>query len=382
MYTTSRKRILVLSLAWYPLESGGEVAPRHIIDLSPDYDFDVVTYRFDPSWPKEERVGRASVFRLPACNKYHWMWRAFWFSVGRHRKCPYDAFWSIMAGYAGGVAYWLKVIFRHTPLLLTLQEGDPFAHIAKRVGIFSIFFRGLFRRANVIQAISLYLAKWGREMGHKGEPVVIPNGVALEKFQMQSKKATGEASFPKNGRQVVLVGACRLVPKNGIDIIIRALAHLPENVIYRNPGKDEKGLKKELLLLARELGVSHRVELLEDIPLSEIPAHLHAGDIFVRPSRSEGLGASFLEAMAAGLPIIATEVGGIPDFLTHEKTGLFTKVDDPEDLARRIRRLMEDAQLRLCLAAAGPALVRERYSWDTVAKRMQTEVFTKLFPGS
>ena len=100
-------------------------------------------------------------------------------------------------------------------------------------------------------------------------------------------------------------------------------------------------------------------------------------DIFARASRSEGLGSSFLEAMAAGLPIIGTAVGGIPDFLKDGETGLFTKVDNPTDLAQKIKLLMENNGLCGQIAKTGQELVFKNYSWVNISHRM-SEILSRL----
>ena len=81
--------------------------------------------------------------------------------------------------------------------------------------------------------------------------------------------------------------------------------------------------------------------------------------------------------MAAGLPVVATEVGGIPDFLTNEQTGLFCKVQDPKDLAKQVRRLMEDSALSEKIRKNGQDLVRNEYTWDNISDNMNT-IFTTL----
>ena len=95
------------------------------------------------------------------------------------------------------------------------------------------------------------------------------------------------------------------------------LPKLPENVhfIVLGVGPDEVMLKK----LVKHERVESRVQFLGQIEHNEMPLYLKACDIFIRPSRSEGMGNSFIEAMAAGLPVIATQEGGIADFLFDEK---------------------------------------------------------------
>ena len=117
-----------------------------------------------------------------------------------------------------------------------------------------------------------------------------------------------------------------------------------------------------------------------------MPQYLSAADVFARPSLSEGLGSAFLEAMAAGLPVIGTAVGGIPDFLkdpsTHsgQATGLFCNVNDPWDLAEKIKTLLTDRELRTKLIDNGRKLVAEKYDWDIIAEKFE-EIYTKQYHG-
>ena len=100
--------------------------------------------------------------------------------------------------------------------------------------------------------------------------------------------------------------------------------------------------------------------------------------MFVRPSLSEGLGNSFLEAMAAGVPIIGTNVGGIPDFLIDPSTGsrqaatgLFCETANPKSIAEKIELLLTDEDLRQKLIINGKKAVAEKYDWDKIAARMK-----------
>ena len=102
-----------------------------------------------------------------------------------------------------------------------------------------------------------------------------------------------------------------------------------------------------------------------------MPAYLWMSDIFIRPSLSEGMGNSFIEAMAAGVPIIGTRVGGIPDFLVDGETGLFCEVRDSQSIADKINILLSDEALRQSLIANGRKIVSEKYNWDGIAGRMK-----------
>jgi glycosyltransferase involved in cell wall biosynthesis len=105
-----------------------------------------------------------------------------------------------------------------------------------------------------------------------------------------------------------------------------------------------------------------------------MPQYLHISNIFIRPSRSEGLGNSFLEAMAAGIPVIATPVGGIPDFLKDGETGLFCEVDNPRSIAQKVEKLLKDKESREYIVKNARKMVEEKYQWEAIAERMK-EIF-------
>jgi glycosyltransferase involved in cell wall biosynthesis len=222
-----------------------------------------------------------------------------------------------------------------------------------------------------VQAISTFLGKWARVRGFTGPLEIIPNGVDTAKFA--GKK------IPHDG--VVLITASRLVHKNAIDDIIHALVFLPDTRLeILGTGAEETALKK----LAVELGVAERVAFKGFVPNQELPVHLHAADIFVRPSRSEGMGNSFIEAFAAGLPVIATQEGGIADFLfdakrnsDQEPTGWAVDADNPGQIAAAVKEIVGNPVEAAKVIANARKLALERYDWDLIAERMKTEVFEK-----
>ena len=104
----------------------------------------------------------------------------------------------------------------------------------------------------------------------------------------------------------------------------------------------------------------------------ELPKFYAAADVFCRPSLSEGLGNSFLEAMAAGAPVVATPVGGIPDFLQDGKTGWFCRVNDPASIAEKIKYILDEQNKHKVTEVINNAkqMVLEKYSWDGIAAQM------------
>ena len=118
--------------------------------------------------------------------------------------------------------------------------------------------------------------------------------------------------------------------------------------------------------------------------MMDLPGYLKICDIFIRPSLSEGLGNSFLEAMVAGIPVIATPVGGIPDFLfdpeknpDKESTGLFCEIRNPESIAKQVLRLIENSELRARIINNAKAMTIKKYDWDKIAQEFKTSLNKK-----
>lgn len=386
-------KIGIFSLAYIPFVGGAEIAVKEITDRLPDRDFVCFTYHFNPNWPMEDNIGNVRVIRLGKGGKnyygkfswkFFYIFRAWRAAEKMHKKQSFDVIWAMMASYGGFAALLFKLRHPEVPMLLTLQEGDSESHILLRVNIFYPLWRMIFKKADYIQTISNYLADFARRHGAKCPVEVVPNGVNLEKYNSM----LGRSDLPniKTGnfrrsdlQKLSIITTSRLVYKNGVDVLIKAMAELKNIHATRytlkilGSGPDEQKLKN----LAKELGVADGIEFLGHVEPEKIPNYLAQADIFARPSRSEGLGNSFLEAMAAGLPIIGTPVGGITDFIKDQVTGLFTKVDDPADLAEKIKLLMDDADLRQKISQNGQRLVFEKYSWDNVAEQISV-IFNNL----
>lgn len=361
-----KKRILIFSTAYLPLLGGAEIAVKEITDRLPEFEFVMVTARMRKDLPARERMGNIDVYRIGKGNALDKI-RLIVFGPAFARTLgSFAALWAIMASYAGFSALRYKKMYPAVPYLLTLQEGDSRRHIYARVWWCWPYFKQIFRRADLIQAISRYLGQWAKDMGTTCTITVIPNGVALDVFR----------PFVGRRKRLHIVTVSRLVKKNGIDTIIESLLFLPSGTTLSIIGTGEDG--RHLRALARQLGVLARVSFLGMVPQERIPHILQTAEVFCRPSRSEGLGNAFLEAMAVGVPVVGTSVGGIPDFLRDGETGLFCRVNDPKDLALKIKRIFGNSLLAEHLSCSGLALVKERYHWNTIARQMK-EIFNSLF---
>jgi len=367
------KKILIFSLAYYPRVGGAEVAIKEITDrLGSEYSFDLITARFNRTALRQERMGAVMVHRLgvgvPLLDKFWLPWGGALYARALHKKHAYDAWWCMMATFGSGAAYLAKIIFRiRVPIVLTLQEGDSEAHIRYRWGgLIGLSWWLALRRTQMLTVISSYLAERAKVYGYKGPLEIISNGVDIQKF----------SGAPTAHGGIVLIHTGRLVHKNAVDDIICALKLLPQEVRLRlvGIGPDEPLLRA----LAKKLGVEARVEFMGFVDQAQLPALLHAADIFIRPSRSEGMGNSFIEAFAAGLPVIATQEGGLKDFITPEVAWPVEK-DSPLQIAAAVEAIVSNPQATERVVENAKQLAARKYDWNLIARNMREKVFARLF---
>lgn len=399
------RKILIFSLVYYPKFIGGaEVAIKEITDrISPkEIEFHMVTLRLDKSLPRFEKVGNVYVHRVGFSgvmkdssdslrfplhiNKYILPFLAFLKSRQLHKTHKFDGIWAMMANYSGFGALFFKMSNPNIPFLLSLQEGDPIDYIKHRTRMVAPLFKRIFTYADSVQAISTYLANFAKNMGYQGEVHVVPNAVDTKFFSTRQTPEEIEElkkKLKKHDGDVFLITTSRLVVKNAVDDIIRALSFLPQNVklLILGVGYEEEKLRH----LAKSMNLEDRVNFLGYVPHNEMPQYLHVSDIFIRPSLSEGFGNSFVEAMAADIPVIATPVGGIVDFLfdpdmnpEREPTGLFCEVKNPESISNQVRKLLENPAMRRLIVLHAHKMVFDQYDWSHIARDMKEKVFDQM----
>jgi glycosyltransferase involved in cell wall biosynthesis len=370
------KRILIFSVAYIPFIGGAEIAVKEITDRIDDVDFDMITLNLDGKQKPQEKIGKVMVYRIGSTGKFSKF--VFPFTAARlatrlHKDRSYVAIWSIMASFGGFAGLFFKERFPEVPFLLTLQEGDPLDEIKRKVRFVWPLFKKIFTKADRIQTISTYLAGFAHDMHATAPVTVIPNGVALDLFSKPADEnfvATLHKKWNVEAGDTVLITTSRLVEKNAVDDIIAALLLLPKTtkLIIVGIGPLESNLRNQVTTL----GLTDRVFFEGFVHYSNIPNYLAASTIFIRPSRSEGMGNSFIEAMAAGIPVIATRVGGIPDFLTDGETGLFCEVNNPQSIQETVEKLTVDQTLRTHLIQTARERVQD-FDWAKIARRMHDE---------
>ena len=194
---------------------------------------------------------------------------------------------------------------------------------------------------------------------------VIPCGVNVDLFTPAGSQA------PRDGQpRIVAIG--KLLPRNGFDAVIRALPHIPdaEFLIIGGSGEDDPQSESEsrrLRGLADHFGVTDRLRLHGEATIADMPALLRSADLIACTPSCDPSGIVALEAMACGVPVVASAVAALLDMVVHDVTGYLIAPDDPRALATSVNALLRDSFLRRSLGAAGRDRAVARYTWERVA---------------
>ena len=198
---------------------------------------------------------------------------------------------------------------------------------------------------------------------------VIPLGVDLGDFRPRSQ-AQARAALGFDGDERLLLAVGRIEPLKGFDILIRALAEMTERerVTLVLIGGDERAAAEfaRLRAIAGEVGVAERVRFLGAVPHEQIAQYYDAADLVAVPSFYESFGLVALEAMASGVPVVASRVGGLTSTVADGRTGYLVPWRCPEPFAEKIDLLLANRPLRESLGAAGRCSM-ERYAWEKIA---------------
>ena len=387
------KRICIFSLAYYPsYVSGAEAAVREITDRIDDIEFEMVTLLFDKAQPRKEKIGNVLVHRVGFGGLYLSKILFIPLAVSKaksiHKSKPFDGLWALMTYMIFPVTlsrmFGLKV-----PYAITLQDGDPYEKVFERW-----FIRPLvplldigFKNATIVQAISSYLATWPQKRGSNVPVELIHNGANPRDFveDLFSKEeilnARKEIGVKED--EILIGNTARLVYQKGWEDTITALTKLPSNVkmLIVGGGPDENKYKE----LVKELKLEDRVVFIGQVDRSEVTKYRRMLDVFVMPSRSEGLGNAGLSSMASKIPFVGTQEGGLSEYVFDEKrnpdkstTGWVVDKDSPEQIANAVQEIIDNPDKVKKVTETAYEMVNRSYHWDMIAKDMREKIFEKL----
>lgn len=357
-----KPKVLVFTTSFHPFIGGAEIAIQEVLRrLSSELDFFIITARFKRDLPKEEISPEGTIIRLGFGTRFD-KWLLPFLAPFYYRGQA-----SIVLGIdisQGSLSAALFKLFNpKTRFILNVQYGYGEERLAGgRFGAIGVAFRFMLSQADYVTAISNHLLGIVRSYGYNGPAAVIHNGVDIEKFRIKNEKLKTTDKSSK-----IVITTSRLVFKNGIDILIQAIAEVKKIIpdiqcFIIGDGPERENLE----LQTANCKLQANIKFFGSVSFEEIPRYLHQADIFVRPSRSEGMGNSFVEALAAGIPIIGTSVGGITDIIEDKKTGLFAAVDNPYDLAEKIIVMLQDKEMGSAMVENAQLMIQERFSWDVI----------------
>ena len=199
---------------------------------------------------------------------------------------------------------------------------------------------------------------------------LVYNGIAVEKFQIKDNKS-------QNRKTLLYLG--RLDKDKGIKTLLEAMVNLTPHIShFRSLIVGDGSCYNDIYQCSKQLGLSDMVELVGRVPHEETPRYYRKADIFVYPSEAlEGLPMTIIEAMAAGLPVVASKIGGIPEVVSDGETGILVEPGNAADLSRALKRLLIDEELRRRMGQRAHRVVKEKFSQGVMVKKT-LEVLEKV----
>ena len=283
----------------------------------------------------------------------------------------------------GDIAGLLYAKRKNTPLIVTthLDVGSYKGVIIKSFYYLycKLITKLLSRADTIISPSEYYINEAGVLDKYKDKAVVIPNGINVEDFDVPYSKEECREKLALSFSERILLCVGNLEPRKGLDILIKAMPKILKNVqdtklVFVGNGVMRNELKK----LTERLGIVKHIKFVGFVDKSEKVLYYKSADVFVHPSMYEIFGIVNLEAMACGVPIVASKVGGVPDVVKDGENGLLVPPKDSEALADAIIYLLENEDVRDKMGKNGWEKVGD-YSWKRIAEETE-KVYQEVIP--
>jgi teichuronic acid biosynthesis glycosyltransferase TuaC len=212
---------------------------------------------------------------------------------------------------------------------------------------------------------------------NENKVIVVPNGVDTEKFKPAGKENSRKLlNLPLDKNIILFVGALRSI--KGVDYLIEAAKNFVDsNTELYLVGRDD-GLKKSLKKMAQDFKITDFIKFIGPVNHEDIPLWISASDILVLPSLSEGRPNVVLEALACEVPVVATDVGGIPELIINGETGYLVPAKNPLELSEKVNKLLGDENQREKMGKFGrKSIIQRGLTWEAHAKKT-VDIYSKL----
>lgn len=322
---------------------------------------DVTVYRIPALRRKRDRSGAleqiafiisASFWALRLCSGRALGWER------PNRPIATLAFFGVPSG---AVAWILKLVYK-IPYIVSLRGGDvpgfrpyDFKTFHKLI---APFLRVIWKNASTIIANSNGLRDLALNFDARFEIPIVPNGVNLEKYFVPER----EWSSPR------LLSVGRIVHQKGLDLGLQALSQLKDLEWMWSIAGDGPQLEN-LKSLAAELGIQERVHFLGWQSRDDLTQQYQQANIFLFPSRHEGMPNAMLEAMSTGLPVVATRIAGNEELVIDGETGFLVQTENVDELRASLQKILVDPVQRKKMGLASRQRVEKNYTWRNAAER-------------
>ncbi|MEM2309706.1 MAG: glycosyltransferase family 4 protein [Candidatus Bathyarchaeia archaeon] len=199
---------------------------------------------------------------------------------------------------------------------------------------------------------------------------IIPNAIDASKYNIPVDRGNVKRRFGIDPSERIVLFVGRLVPQKGVEYLIMAAP----KIVERHPDArivivGDGWSKDYLLSLAASTGCQHKITFLGFISDQDLIEIMLSSDVLVVPSIYEPFGIVALEGMAAGIPIVASNTGGLAEIIEHDRTGFLAYKENPDSIAWGVNRILSDPGYASWLVQNAKRKIREVYSWDAVARR-------------
>ena len=371
-------KVLFFNYEYPPLGGGAANATAYILkeySKIPDLSVDLVTSSIDSEYHLEKMGENISIHRLPIGkneSNLHFQSqkdlltysrKAYFFAEKLISENKYDLSHSFFTTPCGFISLILKWQYK-IPFVVSLRGSDVPGYSDRFTMLYKFItplVRLIWSNANAVIANSEGLKSLALLTNKKQKIGVIYNGTDIHDFRPDAQKKSAD-------KFIITPGASRITKRKGLKYLIRAIDELAPkypNLYLKIMGEGNE--KENLELMVRKLGIEKNVEFLGRIPREKTTPYYQEANLFVLPSLNEGMSNAMLEALASGLPLIATDTGGSKELVRDGENGFIVKTKDDQDLAEKIEKLINDKELCEKMGTASRKLA-ENMSWEKVAK--------------
>ena len=330
----------------------------------------IVTSRFEMEWPRSEFMEGVRIVRLCSPRVKVLGALVFLFCLAgylvKHRR-QFSHIHTFQISYTSSASIFLGHLLKKPSLLKVASSGRGGDILKAQETLWGRLFLFMAKKASRIIAVSTTVEE--ELMAAAVNPVKlsrIPNGVDVVRFRPGADKGRLRETLQLPDKKTIVYTG-RLSIEKGVDFLVRSFLKVERNGEYQLIIIGEGPEKEHIVHLLDNVHRGKPVLLLNSI--DDVAGYLHAADLFILPSRFEGLSNSLLEAMACALPVISARVGGSTDIIEHGSNGLLVDVDNVEQMLDAIAYVFDDPRLAARLGKSARKTIEAHHDLSTIADR-------------